>query len=204
MPILRRIIMPVIIMLFITGCKAPFTEHRSAQQGQDPVTDISYKGPPHTTQKSSPDALYSGQFGYVHYKRQPTARQSVQHHDIPKIDPKELADIITRITVSLPDIYDVGTLVTDHDILIGYKTVQKDRQHAASQVKMSAQAMVPVYYHIYVSDEPNAISDIARYKNLTVHTPRVQASIDFMITQMKKSPQGGPAAMPKGGKTPMK
>lgn len=204
MSFLQRLTISLIIMVLLTGCKAPFTEHRSAQQGQDPVSDISYKGPSHHVKHSSPNALYSGQFGYVHYKRHPNATQSVQHHDIPKIDPNELADMITRLAVSLHDIYEAGTLVTDHDILIGYRTTQKNRQQAASQVKMAAQAVVPVYYHIYVSDAPNAISDIARYKNSTVHTPRVQKSIDFMIRQMEKSPQGGPATPPRSGSTPMK
>ncbi len=188
----RRIIITAAAILLTAGCQAPFTDRQGAQQGQDPVTDISYKGPSHKTQKSSPNALHNGQFGYVHYKRDPDAKQSVQHHDIPKIDPTELADIITRLSVSLPDIYDVGTLATDHNILIGYKTVNKNRIQSAQQVKMSAQAVVPSYYHIYISDDPSAISDIARYRNLSVHTPRIQKSIDFMIKQMKQSPQGYP------------
>ena len=180
------------VLFLMSGCQAPFTDRLGEQQGQDPVTDISYKGPSHTTQKSSPNALHNGQFGYVHYKRDPDAKQSVQHHDIPKIDPTELADIITRLTLSLPDIHDVGTLVTDHDILIGYRTSHKDRKQSAAQVKMSAQAIVPSFYHIFISDAPTAIDDIARYRNLSVHTPRVQKSIDFMIEQMKQSPQGYP------------
>lgn len=187
-------------LMLVSGCQAPFTDRLGAQQGQDPVTDISYKGPSHKIQKSSPNALHNGQFGYVHYKRDPDAKQSVQHHDIPKIDPAELADIITRLSLSLPDIHDVGTLVTDHDVLIGYKTSHKNRLQSAQQVKMSAQAVVPSYYHIYISDAPTAIDDIARYRNLSVHTPRVQKSIDFMIEEMEQSPQGYPPKEDKGTK----
>ncbi|TCP19134.1 sporulation lipoprotein YhcN/YlaJ [Scopulibacillus darangshiensis] len=180
----------LLIALSITGCKAPFSDEPTREKSQDPIEDITYSGPPHTTQKLSKDNLDIGSFGYVHYKRKQGAGNAVQQHDIPKIDNRELADIISRLELSLPNIYEVGTLVTDQYVLIGYQSDLKDKKQAASQVKMTALSVVPNYYKVYISDAFDAIERISRYKDLTVQTPRVHKSLQHMINEMKKSPQG--------------
>lgn len=188
----RLLLVPMLLIfaLTITSCKAPFSDDNAHQKSQQPITDITYTGPPDKTQKHSKSNLDNGAFGYIHYQRKAGTNNALTHDHIPKIDNKELADVITRLELSLPNIYDVGTLATDEYILIGYQTDLNDKKLAASQVKSTAIATVPNYYKVYISDASDAIERISRFKDLSVQTPSVHLSIENMVKEMKKSPQG--------------
>jgi hypothetical protein len=157
---------------------------------QDPTTNVTYRGPAKPIQTHEQDKVEKGAFGYVHYTRKPGATNALDAKHIPKVDYQALADLTTRLALTLPTIYDVGTLVTDQYVLIGYKTDNTNRQEAAHQVKATALAVVPNYYKVYISDEPNISKEIARYKNFSSSTPDVHRWLPAMIAQMKKSPQG--------------
>jgi Sporulation lipoprotein YhcN/YlaJ (Spore_YhcN_YlaJ) len=94
------------------------------------------------------------------------------------------------MVLQLPGIKDVGTLVTDEEVLIGYKSTNKDRDAAADQVKMTAFAVVPRYYHVYVSDEKGMIDKIQQYQSLNNDTEEIEGIMDRLIQEMKKAPQG--------------
>ncbi|GGE48514.1 hypothetical protein GCM10011391_29160 [Pullulanibacillus camelliae] len=176
-----------------TGCHLDTKNNHSSSglnRMQDPTEDVTYKGPSHTIQNHSATNAAEGQFGYVHYSRKKGDEHALTAQHIPKTDYQALSDIITRQALTLPDIYDAGTLVTDEYVLIGYKTSNKDREQSASQVRQAALAVVPNYYKVVVSDEANATSDIARFKDFNARTSNVHHWLQAQINQMKKAPQG--------------
>lgn len=180
----------MVLLLSLSGCQNQQDNQSSPLKQQDPVQNISYSGGPNTTQKSSNQDLENGGFGYVHYQRDPDSNPRNIADKVPKIDPQELSDVITRLELTMPDVYDVATLTTDRHILIGYKTKSHDRNKVASQVKQTAYSVTPRYYDIYISDKSTAINEISQYQHLSVQTPRVHDWLQSLIKEMKKSPQG--------------
>ncbi|MCM3731307.1 YhcN/YlaJ family sporulation lipoprotein [Fictibacillus nanhaiensis] len=128
-----------------------------------------------------------GDFGYMRHMSGDKVKSG---NAVPYLNRQKLADMISDMVLQLPDIKDVGTLVTDEEVLIGYKTTNKDRNAAADQVKMTAFSVVPRYYHVYVSDEKGMIDKIEQYQALNNDTEDIEGIIDRLIEEMKKSPQG--------------
>lgn len=128
-----------------------------------------------------------GDFGYMRHMSGDKVKTG---NAVPYLNRQKLADMISDMVLQLPDIKDVGTLVTDEEVLIGYKTTNKDRNAAADQVKMTAFSVVPRYYHVYVTDEKGMINKIEQYQALNNDTEDIEGIIDRLIQEMKKSPQG--------------
>ncbi|MBY6036726.1 YhcN/YlaJ family sporulation lipoprotein [Fictibacillus nanhaiensis] len=128
-----------------------------------------------------------GDFGYMRHMSGDKVKSG---NNVPYLNRQKLADMISDMALQLPDIKDVGTLVTDEEVLIGYKTTNKDRNAAADQVKMTAFSVVPRYYHVYVTDEKGMIDKIEQYQGLNNDTEDIEGIIDQLIQEMKKAPQG--------------
>jgi hypothetical protein len=128
-----------------------------------------------------------GNFGY---KRHESGDQVKNGNNLPYLNRQKAADMISDMALQIPDIKDVGTLVTDEEVLIGYRTTNKNRNAAADQVKMTAFSVVPRYYHVYVSDEKGMIDKIEQYRSMNKDTENIEGIIGQLILQMKKSPQG--------------
>jgi hypothetical protein len=128
-----------------------------------------------------------GDFGYMRHMSGDKVKTG---NAVPYLNRQKLADMISDMVLQLPDIKDVGTLVTDEEVLIGYKTANKDRNAAADQVKMTAFSVVPRYYHVYVTDEKGMINKIEQYQALNNDTEDIEGIIDRLIQEMKKAPQG--------------
>ncbi len=188
-----KIPLTLALCVILTGCGLS-TSNNHLRTGQnrtlDPTTNVTYNGPSNTLQQHNSDHVQNGAFGYVHYTRKKGTNNALTGNHIPKIDYKALADIVTRLTLSLPTVYDAGTLVTDQYVLIGYQSDNPDREEAAQQVKAAALSVVPNYYKIYVSDAHNATADLARYKAYSSSSSAVHRWLPAMIEQMKQSPQG--------------
>lgn len=139
-----------------------------------------------------------GRFGFVRVHEGPDGKTPGRQ---PNLDYEDLADKISRLAVNLPDVHDVATLVTSRDVLIGYRTDSSNRKLTAHQVKNTAMAVVPRFYHIYLTDDPNMIKNIARFRDLPPNSD-VQEMLGATIDEMKKeSPQGpkmGPNENPNG------
>ncbi|MDR7072914.1 YhcN/YlaJ family sporulation lipoprotein [Fictibacillus barbaricus] len=129
----------------------------------------------------------TGDFGYMRHESGDNVKNG---NKVPYLNRQKLADMISDMVLQLPNIKDVGTLVTDEEVLIGYKTTSKDRNAAADQVKMTAFSVVPRYYHVYVSDEKGMINKIEQYQAMNKDTENIEGVIGRLIQQMKKAPQG--------------
>ncbi|MQM40297.1 hypothetical protein KBTX_04344 [wastewater metagenome] len=132
----------------------------------------------------------NGRFGYVRHQKDPRGDNEARDGRIPQLNLEQLADTIGRLTVRLDQVNDVSTLVTNREVLVGYKTDSENREMTADQVKNTAFSIVPRYYHVYVTDDPQVIPDIQRFQNLT-HTREIDNLLSDTIAEMKQaSPQG--------------
>lgn len=131
-----------------------------------------------------------GNFGYVREQASPVKNSQRYNENIAAVDYDEVANVLSKMLVQLPNIEDVATLVTDEEVLIAYKTNSENRNEVANQVSKSALSFVPRFYHVYVSDNPRMIADIERFRMLNVSSPNVDQILENTIEEMRKSPQG--------------
>ncbi|WP_075982776.1 YhcN/YlaJ family sporulation lipoprotein [Bacillus massilinigeriensis] len=129
-------------------------------------------------------------FGYTRHQRSPVQGENTSNKHYASIDREKMSDIIGKYATDVPNVDDVSTLVTDEEVLIIYSTDTKDRSKTADQVKRTAMSVVPRWYHVYVSDNPNLRKDVESYAQLDSDSKNVDAAIDRIIQQMQKSPQG--------------
>jgi hypothetical protein len=134
------------------------------------------------------------QFGYVRHQKSPIAGRTISTEDMYTIDREQVADYISRMSVTLPKVQDASTLVTDEEVLIAYKTDAKDKDlrfEVADQVKKSGLSVVPRWYHVYVTDDPNLMQNVENLASMDTDMANVNTAIDDTINQMlQASPQG--------------
>ncbi|MEG7284155.1 YhcN/YlaJ family sporulation lipoprotein [Bacillus sp. 0909A] len=131
------------------------------------------------------------QFGYVRYQKE---QFDGEQQETPAPDREETAHIISSLTVQLPHIQDAAVLVTDQEALVVYKTDSRNRELTADQVKKTAVSVIPRYYHVYISDNPNHMQAIKNYSNLGSGSRDVRDIMSGTIQEMKNSPQGSPVS----------
>ena len=129
-------------------------------------------------------------FGFVREQASPVRNSQRYNENIAAVDYEELANIISKMVVQLPEIDDVATLVTDEEVLIAYKTSSEDREQIADQVSKTGLSFVPRFYHVYISDNPQMIADIGRFRSLNVSSPNIDKILEYTIDDMLESPQG--------------
>lgn len=131
------------------------------------------------------------QFGYVRYQRE---QFDGDQQKTPVMNREETAHMISSLTVQLPHIQDAATLVTDREALVVYKTDSKNRELTADQVKKTAASVIPRYYHVYISDNPNHMQSVENYSNLGSGSRDIREIMSGTIQEMKTSPQGSPVS----------
>jgi hypothetical protein len=129
-------------------------------------------------------------FGYVRHQKSPVPGDTSEVNEIAAIDREQIADIISKMAVLLPNVNDVATLVTDEEVLVAYETDSENRFETADQVKKTAMSVVPRYYHVYVSDQPKMIDEIQRYGHLDSNSRDIDRIMDVTIKEMLNAPQG--------------
>lgn len=132
----------------------------------------------------------SEDFGYVRHQRSPILGENVSNENYASIDREQIADIIGRYCTEVPNVDDVSALVTDKEVLIVYDTTSDNRIQTADQVKKMAMSVVPRWYHVYVSDNTNLRKNIESHATLDSNSRNAHFSINKLINEIKKSPQG--------------
>lgn len=153
----------------------------------------------------------NGRFGFVRHQQSPDSNKEARDGDVPSIDREQLADSISRLSVRLPNVYDASVLVTNREVLVGYKAHTNNRNMTADQVKNTALSIVPRYFHAYVTDSPQILPDIQRFQNLPPDRD-IDNMLNDTIKEIKQSsPQGknvsdgeNPNGEDKGDQTPEK
>jgi hypothetical protein len=132
----------------------------------------------------------SDNYGFVRHQKSPIMNDNTANDGYTALDREQLANIISKYSVNVPNVNDAATLVTDQEVLIAYTTDSKDRNMTADQVKKTAFSVVPRYYHVYVTDNKTLMRDVENLANLDSTSRNARHAVTELIKQMKKSPQG--------------
>ncbi|MCM3004445.1 YhcN/YlaJ family sporulation lipoprotein [Priestia koreensis] len=175
-----------IAIITVSGCQSNTENQDEALYEENGETlNVSDRNDLYNTNKKDQQ-----DYGYVRHTKNPDHDQSNMNKGMISINREKVADSISRMATSIPNIHDVATLVTDDEVLIAYKTDNPNRNEAADQVKRTAMSVVPRYYHVYVSDNPEHIKDVERFSTLDTKDENTQTSLQQTIRSMLKSPQG--------------
>ncbi|MBS4200174.1 YhcN/YlaJ family sporulation lipoprotein [Bacillus sp. FJAT-49732] len=134
-------------------------------------------------------------FGYVRQVKSPLpVGESHSTKPIQGINREQTADDIARILVMLPGIEDASVLVTDQEVLIAYLTNEKrsdERFEIADQVKKTAMNVVPRWYHVYVTDDPNLRQNVENIASMNARSTSKDKTVrDTVKLMLERSPQG--------------
>ncbi|AZU63829.1 YhcN/YlaJ family sporulation lipoprotein [Neobacillus mesonae] len=132
----------------------------------------------------------SNDYGFVRHQKSPIMNDNTTNDHRTAIDREQLAHLISKYSVNLPNVHDAATLVTDKEVLVAYDTDSKDRNMTADQVKRTAMSVVPRYFHVYVTDNKALIQDVENLASLDSTNRKARDQVNYVINKMKKSPQG--------------
>lgn len=128
--------------------------------------------------------------GFVHYTKDQLDNDTEKSH-VATIDRHKLADMISRIILRNDGFNEVATLVTDKEVLIAYgKNDDLDDDLAADVAKKTAKSVMPSAFNVYVSGNTGLIPDIQSLHNSNTQQGDYHNTVDSIIKEMKKSPQG--------------
>jgi hypothetical protein len=146
----------------------------------------------------------STNYGFVRHQKSPIMNANTANDHYTALDREQLANIISKYSANIRHVHDVATLVTDQEVLIAYRTDTKNRNLTADQVKKTAFSVVPRYYHVYVTDNATLMRDVQNLAGLDSTSRHARSSVNSVITQMLKSPQGARlnASEDENGRTP--
>lgn len=179
----RMILLSFIIMIAaLAGCG---NSDNAANESDQNVEELD------PSNESSPDnSSQDNKLGYVRYTKDQLNNDTEQNHSV-NIDRTKMANMITRIILRNDGFEEVATLVTDKEVLIAYdKNDALKEKEAAEIAKKTAVSAMPGYFHVYVSGDETLMRDIHSLHNSNVQDNSYDNTIDSIIREMKKSPQG--------------
>ncbi|GGC81525.1 hypothetical protein GCM10007216_10090 [Thalassobacillus devorans] len=134
------------------------------------------------------DGDLNDQLGYVRYDKSQIDPEGNYNTGVNR---EETADMITKMVLTMDEIHDAGTLVTDDEVLVAYKKADDaERNQAADMVKKTVLSLVPRYYEVYVSDQESAFKDIQSLSNTSTSDQNYDNVLENIITRMREAPQG--------------
>jgi Sporulation lipoprotein YhcN/YlaJ (Spore_YhcN_YlaJ) len=180
---MNRILSILVLGLVLTACAQ--TDNSSGEQEQ--VLD---ELDPNRENKIQNTSNLDDKLGYVNYTKDQLEQDSEIQHEA-TIDRVKMADMIARLILRNEGFNRVATLVTDEEVLIAYDRDEGlDQKIAADIASDTAFSVMPGFYHIYVSDNETLIQDIQSLHNSSTQNKDYDNTLDQIISQMKKSPQG--------------
>ncbi|TDQ40444.1 YhcN/YlaJ family sporulation lipoprotein [Aureibacillus halotolerans] len=110
---------------------------------------------------------------------------------IPSINKKDLAAIISGLVTTIKGVDESATLVTDKEVLIAYDRSAGNKEDIADQVKKSALSVIPRWFHVYVADDADLLTEIERLGELPARKEKTRNEVTNMIqTMIANYPQG--------------
>ena len=180
---MNRILSILVLCFVLTACA--HTDNSTGEQEQ-----ILDQLDPNRETKIQNTSNLNDKLGYVNYTRDQLNIDSEEHHAV-SIDKIQMADMIARIILRNEGFNRVATLVTDEEVLIAYdRNDDLDQNIAADIASKTAASIMPRFYHVYVTDNETLIQDIQSLHNSSTQNNNYDNTLDQIIAQMKKSPQG--------------
>ncbi|GAA0430818.1 MAG: YhcN/YlaJ family sporulation lipoprotein [Bacillota bacterium] len=175
-------------LLLITGC----ANNNNAIDERDQIRN---ELDPNQELRAPAEDGADDKLGYVRYTKEQMENNTEKNHSV-SIDRTEMANMITRIMLRGDAFDEVATLVTDEEVLIAYqKSGRYDQDRTADMAKRTAMSVMPRYFKVYVSDNTSLINDIHSLHNLSTTEGDYDNTIQSIIKEMKKSPQGSNKGM---------
>lgn len=102
------------------------------------------------------------------------------------VDRNALARAVSNVAASCPGVQNATALVTDEEVFVGLTTAgNADTRTAKNQARMNAMSITPRYFKVYVTDNPDMISEMSRIasrtSNVNANTTQDQRQIDNLI-----------------------
>ncbi|MEN2768362.1 YhcN/YlaJ family sporulation lipoprotein [Ornithinibacillus xuwenensis] len=179
---MRILLLSIILVgLILTGCAHTDSSSGEREQMLDELD-------PNRENKNANDM--NDKLGYVNYTKDQINQDNEEHHSA-TINRREMADMIARMILRNEGFERVSTLVTDEEVLIAYeKNEALEEVEAADIASKTAVSVMPGYFDVYVSDNDVLIQDIQSLHNSSANNKDYDNTLDQIITEMKKSPQG--------------
>jgi hypothetical protein len=186
----KFVTLSICLVIVSTGCQA--LGRNEAPIAKDNHEIINMRNQSEGFNVINPDKNYHEiqRFGFVRHQRETALPRGGSNPHIATYDPELLADAISKLSILVPEVDEVATLVTDKQVLVAYQTTSKNRFQTADQVKKTAMSVVPRFFHVYVSDDPRMISSIERFGGLSSTTEGIQGVLEHTVEEMLLSPQG--------------
>src|SRR5699024_6248144 len=122
----------------LVGCSSENNGLNPNKQNQNKTNLSSNVEPGNRQNRTTENDVVNGRFGYVRQQKSPDSDSEARSGNIPSLDLEQLADSISRLSVRLPDVHDAAVLVTNREVLVGYKSDGDNRNKTADQVKNTA------------------------------------------------------------------
>lgn len=179
-----KVFLPSVLSLaIITGCNGV---NNNSQSEQEQMSDSLTPDRQHTPTDEERD----NKLGYVRYNKNQLNNDHENLHSV-QIDRDKMADMITRMILRNNGFNEAATLVTDQEVLIAYQlNDDMDPATAADIASKTAKSTMPGFFNIYVSDNQTLMNDIQSLHNSSIRNKNYDNTIDNIIHEMKKSPQG--------------
>ncbi|HEY4602198.1 MAG TPA: YhcN/YlaJ family sporulation lipoprotein [Cerasibacillus sp.] len=137
---------------------------------------------PNSTQTVDPD--FDKRIGFVNYKRNQIENESQRQMTVDRF---ALADMITRLLLQNKAFEEVATVVTGNEVLIAYeKHDDFDEKETIEYARKTAMSVMPRYFDIHVSDNPNLIDDLQSLHNSLTTDKNYQNVVDQIIHEMNQ------------------
>lgn len=132
-------------------------------------------------------------YGYKeHSANDPEVIQQGYGADI-NIDREVLADAVAQIVVGLHNVTDSAVIVTDQDIIIGYKAHHNTQEDYQTQVVQAGESVTPRWYNVYATDDielVRSLKEVTKEPSTDRLGTQLRKQVDFIIQQIDGQPKG--------------
>lgn len=174
----KQLVLFLFTLSLFAGCQG--TNKAEMQQEEGSRVLVSNKKDMYHTEQANPGLT---KVGYSAKQKNEVSNQQVG-----TINREKVAEMITDMTVKLPDVTNAATLVTDDEVFVVYRANTTNPALVNDQVYKTALSVVPRYYKAYVSTDQKLISQIQGLQSGTLNDKEYAQSLDMLKREMSKNP----------------
>ncbi|MDZ5606694.1 YhcN/YlaJ family sporulation lipoprotein [Bacillus pseudomycoides] len=174
----RQMILSLLTLFLFAGCQTANKAEMEREEGSRVL--VSNKNDMYHTENTNTRLT---RVGYSSKEK-----DEVSNKQVGVINREKVAEMITNMTVNLPDVTNAATLVTDDEVFVVYRANTTDPALVTDQVYKTALSIVPRYYKAYVSTDQKLISQIQGLQSGTLNNKEYEQSLDMLKREMGKNP----------------
>lgn len=170
----------LILSIALTGCGTSKGGMNNLE-GTENTADLDAI-PHHDEVKRSEYSRDNSNTGFVRYKK-----EDMKLMDQPSgLNREELAHSISSLILKNGGYEEAAVLVTDQEVLIGYKKQDKLTADMAKDTAVkTARSAVPSFYRIYATDDPSMMNDIESLHNSKTNRD-IRKSVEQITIEMEQ------------------